>query len=99
MNNNLCRVNIIIKPSCYCGAAFENLNHYFCECSHYLNIRTTLFNNLICLPTDCKVDSRFLAYGNDKLTHDQNVDSFYYGFENHTTHVNPLNWLSFVYIL
>jgi hypothetical protein len=39
-----------------------------------------MFNNLIWLPTDCKVDSRLLTCGNDKLTHDQNVDSFNYGF-------------------
>jgi hypothetical protein len=50
------------------------------QTSHYLDIRTTFFNNHIWLPTDCKVDSRLLTCGNDKLTHDQNVDSFNYGF-------------------
>ena len=46
LNNDLYRVNIISNPSCQCGVDFENINHYFSEGPHYLNIRTTLFYNL-----------------------------------------------------
>ena len=78
MNNDLYRVNVLYNSSCQCGADFENINNYFFECSRYLNIRTTLFNNLNWLPTDCNVISRLLKCGNDKLTYDQNDDSFNY---------------------
>ena len=47
LNNDSYRVNIISNPSCQCGVDFENNNHYFFEGPHYLNIRTTLFYNLI----------------------------------------------------
>jgi len=63
------------------GLILKKINHRFFECSRYLNIRTTFFNNLNWLPTDCNVVSRLVTCGNDKLTHDQNVDIFNDVFE------------------
>ena len=37
MNNDLYRINVLFNTSCQYGADFENLNHYFFECSRYLN--------------------------------------------------------------
>ena len=39
-------VNIILDPSCSCGAPFESAEHYFFECNFYNEQRNNLFRNL-----------------------------------------------------
>ena len=64
---------MISNLSCQCGTDFENLKHYFFECPQYLNIITSLFNNINWLPTDCNVDLKLLTFGNNKFTYLQIV--------------------------
>ena len=46
LNYDLFQVNIVSDPSCRCGANREDSYHFFFDCSHYSNIRHTLFQNL-----------------------------------------------------
>jgi hypothetical protein len=49
------------KPSC------EDFYHFFFDCSHYSNIRHTLFQNLNWLPNYCALDLTLLTCGNPTL--------------------------------
>jgi hypothetical protein len=46
LNYDLFRVNIVSDLSCRCGANREESFYFFFDCSHYSNIRHTLFQNL-----------------------------------------------------
>jgi hypothetical protein len=41
LNFDLFRVGIVSDPSCRCGAAFENLKHFFLDYPIYPQARTT----------------------------------------------------------
>jgi hypothetical protein len=41
LNYDLFRVGIVSDPFCRCGAAFENLKHFFLDYPIYLQARTT----------------------------------------------------------
>ena len=43
LNYDLFQVNIVSDPSCHCGANREDSYHFFFDCSHYANMRYTLF--------------------------------------------------------
>jgi hypothetical protein len=43
LNYDLFKVNIVSDPSCRCGANREDSHHFFFDCSHYANMRYTLF--------------------------------------------------------
>ena len=53
LNYDLFQVNIVSDPSCRCGANREDSYNFFFDCSHYANMRYTLFHNLSWLPNDC----------------------------------------------
>ena len=55
LNYDLFQVNIVSDPSCRCGANREDSYHFFFYCSHYVNMRYTLFHNLSWLPNDCAI--------------------------------------------
>jgi hypothetical protein len=42
----LFRVGIVSDPSCRCGAALENLKHFFLDCPIYIQARTILIFKL-----------------------------------------------------
>ena len=67
LNYDLFQVNIVSEPSCRCGANREYSYHFFFDCSHYSNIRHTLFQNLNWLPNYCVLD-----LGNPTLSYEQN---------------------------
>jgi hypothetical protein len=46
LNYDLFRVGIVSDQSCRCGAALENLKHFFFNCPIYLQARTTLIDNI-----------------------------------------------------
>jgi hypothetical protein len=91
LNYDLFQVNIISDPSCRCGANREDScrcganredsYHFFFDCSHYANMRYTLFNNLSWLPNDCAIDLKLLTSGNPILSNEQNEIIFMYVFE------------------
>ena len=56
LNYDLFQVNIVSDPSCRCGANHEDSYHFFFDCSHYSNIRHTLFQNFNWLPNYCVLD-------------------------------------------
>jgi hypothetical protein len=72
LNYDLFQVNIVSDPSCRCGANREDSYHLFCDCSHYANMRNTLFHNLSWLPNDCGIDLKLLTSGNLILSTEQN---------------------------
>jgi hypothetical protein len=63
LNYDLFQVNIVSEPSCRCGANREDSYHFFFDCSHYSNIRHTLFQNLNWLPNYCALDLTLLTCG------------------------------------
>jgi hypothetical protein len=65
-------VNIVADPSCRCGANREDSYHFFFDCSHYANMRYTLFHNLSWLPNGCPIDLKLLTSGNPILSNEQN---------------------------
>ena len=58
LNYDLLQVNtcIVSYLSCRCGANREDSYHFFFDCSHYANMRHTLFQNLNWLPDYCALD-------------------------------------------
>jgi hypothetical protein len=62
-NYDLFQVNIVLDPSCRCGANREDSYHFFFDCSHYSNIRHTLFQNINWLPNYCALDLALLTCG------------------------------------
>jgi hypothetical protein len=46
LNFDLFRVGIVSDPSCRCGAALENLKHFFLDCPIYIQARTILIGNI-----------------------------------------------------
>jgi hypothetical protein len=46
LNYDLFQVGILSDPYCRCGAALENLKHFFLDCPIYLQARTTLIYNI-----------------------------------------------------
>ena len=63
LNYDLFRVGIVSDPSCRCGAALENLKHFFFDCPIYLHVqaRTTLIDNLNMVTTCYTLDIKFLT--------------------------------------
>ena len=72
MNFDLFRVGIVSDPSCRCGAALENLKHFFLDCPIYIQARTILISNINRVTTCYTLDIEFLTCGNDDLTYEQN---------------------------
>jgi hypothetical protein len=72
LNYDLFQVNIVSDPSCRCGANCEDSYHFLFDCSHYSNIRHTLFQNLNWLPNYCVLDLTLLTCGNLTLSYEQN---------------------------
>ena len=82
LNYDLFQVNIISDPSCRCGANREDSYHFFFfSCSHYTNMRQTLFQNLSWLPNYCVLDLTLLTCGNPTLSYEQNEIIFKHMFE------------------
>ena len=81
LNYDLFRVGILSDPSCRCGAALENLTHFFFDCPIYLQVRTTLIYNLNMVTTCYTLDIKFLTCGNVNLTCEQNCIIFKYVFD------------------
>ena len=81
LNYDLFQVNIVSDPSCRCGANREDSYHFFFDCSHYSNIRHTLFQNLNWLPNYCVLDLTLLTCGNPTLPYEQNEIIFKHVFE------------------
>ena len=71
----------VSDPSCRCGAIREDSYHFFFDCSHYSNIRHTLFQNLNWLPNYCVLDLTLLTCGNPTLSYEQNEIIFKHVFE------------------
>ena len=68
LNFDLFRVGIVSDPSCQCGAALENLKHFFLDCPIYIQARTILIGNINRVTTCYTLDIEFLTYGNAMLT-------------------------------
>ena len=83
LNYDLFRVGIVSDPSCRCGAALENLKHFFFDCPIYLHVqaRTTLIDNLNMVTTCYTIDIKFLTCGNVNLTYEQNCIISKYVFD------------------
>jgi hypothetical protein len=81
LNYDLFQVNIVSDPSCRCGANREDSYNFFLDCSHYSNIRHTLFLNLNWLPNYCALDLTLLTCGNPTLPYEQNEIIFKHVFE------------------
>jgi hypothetical protein len=83
LNYDLLQVNtrIVSYPSCRCGANREDSYHFFFECSHYTNMRHTLFQNLTWLPNYCVLDLTLLTWGNPTLSYEHNQIIFKHVFE------------------
>ena len=69
-----------------CDYAKRNISVVNCEtdsfdCSHYSNIRHTLFQNLNWLPNYCALDLTLLTCGNPTLPYEQNEIIFKHVFE------------------
>jgi hypothetical protein len=84
LNYDSLQVNtcIVSYPSCRCGANREDSYHFFFDCSHYTNMRHTLFQNLNWLPNYCILDITLLTCGNPTLSYEQNQIIFKHVFEN-----------------
>jgi hypothetical protein len=63
-NYDLFRGVIVSDPSCRCGAALENLKHFYLDCSIYLQARTALIGNLNRFTTCYNLHIKFLTCGN-----------------------------------
>jgi hypothetical protein len=61
-----------LRPSLSCGANREDFYPFFFDCSHYSNIRHTLFQNLNWLPNYCVLDLALLTCGNPTLSYEEN---------------------------
>ena len=81
LNYDLFRVGIVSDPSCRCGAAFEDLKHFFLDCPIYLQARTKLIDNINMVTTCYTLDIKFLTCGNVILTYEQNCIIFKYVFD------------------
>ena len=81
LNFDLFRVGIVYDPSCRCGAALENLKHFFLDCPIYIQARTILIGNINRVTTCYTLDIEFLTCGNDNLTYEQNCIIFKYVFD------------------
>jgi hypothetical protein len=78
---DLFRVGIVSYPSCRCGAALENLKHFFLDCPIYIQARTILIGNINRVTTCYTLDIEILTCGNDNLTDEQNCIIFKYVFD------------------
>ena len=56
LNYDLFRVGVVPDTSCRCGAALENLKHFFLDCPIYLEARTTLIGHLNMVTTCYTLD-------------------------------------------
>ena len=56
LNYDLFRVGVVVDTSCRCGAALENLKHFFLDCPIYLEARTTLIGHLNMVTTCYTLD-------------------------------------------
>ena len=76
LNYDLFRIGIVSDPSCRCGAAFEDLKHFFLDCPIYLQGKTKLIDNINMVTTCYILDIKFLTCGNVNLTYEQNCVIF-----------------------
>ena len=81
LNYDLFPVGIVSDPSCRCGAALENLKHFFFDCPIYLQARTTLIDNLNMATTCYTLDIKFLTCSNVNLTDEQHCIILKYVFD------------------
>ena len=81
LNFDLFRVGIVSDPSCRCGAALENIKHFFLDCPIYLQARTILIGNINRVTTCYTLEIEFLTCGNDNLTYEQNCIIFKHVFD------------------
>jgi hypothetical protein len=81
LNYDLFRVGIVSDPSCRCGAAFEDLKHFFLGCPIYLQARTKLIDNINMVTTCYSLDIKCLTCGNVNLAYEQNCIIFKYDFD------------------
>ena len=81
LNYDLYKVNIVLNPSCRCGAQREDSFHFFFECPLYSDLRKSLFDGLVWLPECLNIDTELLTAGNSLLTNEQNEDVFKLTFE------------------
>jgi len=72
LNYDLFQENIVSDLSYRCGSNCEDSYHFFFDCSHYANMRYTLFHNLSWLPSDSAMDLILLTSGNPILSNEQN---------------------------
>ena len=81
LNFDLFRVGIVSDPSCRCGAALENLKHFFLDCPIYIQARTILIGTINRDTTCYTLDIELLTCGNGNLTDEQNCIIFKYVFD------------------
>jgi hypothetical protein len=65
-------IHIINNYKCNCGASFEDVMHYFLECSLYLNKRRTFLSNC----DDININIETLLFGNDDYSYNVNSKIF-----------------------
>ena len=98
LNYDLFRIGIVSDPSCRCGAALENLKHFFLDFPIYIQARTILIGNINRVTTFYTLDIEFLTCGNDDLTYEQNCIIFKYVFDyikcSKRFLITELNWLN-----
>ena len=75
LNADLSMIHIINNYKCNCGASFEDVIHYFLECSLYLNERRTLLSHC----DDININIETLLFWNDNYTYSYNVKSKIFG--------------------
>jgi hypothetical protein len=81
LNDDLFQVNLVSDPSCRCGANSGDSYHFFFDCSHYTNMRHTLFQNLNWQPNYCVLDLTLLTCCNPTLSYEPNEIIFKHLFE------------------
>jgi hypothetical protein len=65
-------IHIINNYKCNCGASFEDVMHYFLECSLYLNKRRTFLSNC----DDININIETFLFGNDDYSYNVNSKIF-----------------------
>ena len=76
LNYDLWRFNIILDPSCRCGAQQEDSTHFFFDCPIYNDLRDILINELNWLPVELNLNLKLLTSGDKSLTNEQNEEIF-----------------------
>ena len=66
-----------LNPLCSCGLEVESVSHFFLGCHYYLNIRSTILNELQSIDINLlnqedNIVAEFLLYGSTKFNTNQN---------------------------